>query len=726
MVNPKKPDGFTSRELVPLHGDYARPAVPEPVVGDYYYGRPQTKSAIARSYKQMLFRQRRTIILTFVLVMAAGLTWTLTRPPLYRAVAEMLVTPMDRGSGNTDNLAVDIGTMTRVRSVATEMKLLNSPDLLDEAFARLPESLRLKGFRTPNMALADYPIAITNPRDTDVVAVEVTARDPDAAARFANQILRTNMRRSQETTKNIAELATEHVNSELLKCDKALRQTLNDLAQFKQQSGVVDVNASVAATAQGLANLESQTAQAQSEAVRAKVSKQLLERELRRTAPTIVASINEADNPVLLTVNNQIEQLQQQRASLLQEYLPSAPEIRSIDQQIAEAMKRKADAMARRAQSVTTAHNPLVDNLQQNYINAIVAEQESASRAAISHTQAGAMRGNIAKLPRAEERITLLASRVTELQTTHAYLVSQQQALTLSMHGGLPNAMPITAARPDPKPVSPNIPASVVLLTVLASLLALGLAVVRDQLDDHLHSAETLEGITGRRVLVSLPQVRNGFRGLVTAEECPPALLESFRILRGNFLLSMLDPLPRTIMVTSPQAGDGKSTTVANLAATIALSGKRVLLMDCDMRHPSIHLIYGLDNARGLSTILQGEATFEECLQQSGVEGLDILPAGITAPHPPELLASPSMGQLLEELRERYDCVLLDSTPMINLSDGTILAALVEGAIVVVSSDRTRQPELQTALRTLEQVGVPILGLVHNRSADTSALEWRG
>lgn len=293
------------------------------------------------------------------------------------------------------------------------------------------------------------------------------------------------------------------------------------------------------------------------------------------------------------------------------------------------------------------------------------------------------------------------------------------------MRGGLPNAMPITTARPNPHPVSPNIPASVMLLIILASLLAVGLAVARDQLDDRVHTPELLETLTGRWILASLPHVKNGFSGLVTNDECPPALLESFRILRGNILLSTFEPLPRTIMVTSQQAGEGKSTTVANLAATFALGGKHVLVIDCDLRHPSLHLIYGVDNSTGLSSVLLGEAELAACIRRAEIEGLEVLTAGPPPARPPELLASAGMRMLLERVRDQYDCVLLDSTPLMHLSDGSILASYAEGVLMVVSSDRSRQSDLQSTLRMLEHVGVPILGLVYNRSKDTQEIEWR-
>ena len=183
-----------------------------------------------------------------------------------------------------------------------------------------------------------------------------------------------------------------------------------------------------------------------------------------------------------------------------------------------------------------------------------------------------------------------------------------------------------------------------------------------------------LEELSGHRVLTNLPRVRHGFGGLVTQRECPPVLLESFRILRANVLLALRDPRTRVITITSAQAGEGKSTTTVNLASLLALSGKRVLVIDCDLRHPSVHQYFALDNTRGLTSALEGTAQLEDCIQRVNGEYLQVLTTGPILAQSPELLVSAGMEELLATVSARYDCILLDSPPLLNLSDGVSLA----------------------------------------------------
>ncbi len=725
-MNPRKPEVNTAHELVPVAGDPARQLVPDYVVGEYYYGHQPTKSAVARSYLQVLSRQRWVLLVAFVLLIELGLVWIYSRPLLYRAKAEVLVTTAERGGGPSGTLAADIGFMTRVRSVSTEIKMLHSPDLLDMAFAAVPVELREKGFRTRETTLGDYPVIIENPKDTDVIGVEVTARDPKAAAAFANALVTTHLQRRKASLQALAESATEHVTRQLADCDAALRDTLAEMAAYKQRHGVVDLGVQSSTDAAALARLEAEATQAEAALAQARQRRDMMERQLRTTSPEIVTSVTITDNQVVAAIDAEIERLQQERAARLQEYQPTAPEMREIDERIAAAVIRKEAALKKKAQSQTHGPNPLYDDLLQNFINASVAEKEAGSRLTLTRAEAGRVRGRMGTLPASEQRLALLTSRIEELRTTHAFLTQQRQALSLTMQAGMPGMMPVTLARANPTPASPNLPASIALLVVIAAMIALGLAVLRDQLDERIHSGDTLETQAGRRILATLPRVRNGFHGLITDPGCPPALLESFRILRGNLLLALPDPLPRTIMITSPRPGEGKSTTAANLAASIAISGKRVLLIDGDLRHPSIHQIYALPNEIGLSTVLAGETPGETAIQPTIISQLDIMAAGPVPAYPPEMLASPELPALLDRLREIYDCVLLDSTPLVNLSDGALLAAYAEGVLVVVSSARTRYPDLQMALRVLEQMGAPVLGLVHNRSEDLAAVRWSG
>jgi len=721
-MNQRKTDP-SSRDLVPY--DPTRMVKAEPVYGDYYYGYAQSKSAQAKSYLQLLQRQRKLALGVFAAVMILGLLWLFTRTPLYKSTAEVLVTPLSgSGGGNSELIASNLEVMFRIRTVATQVKMMKSPDLLDTAFANVPPQMRQQGFGTRNSKLSAYPVTITNPKDTEIVGIEVLSQNPKAAAAFANEILLASMNRRQENARAIAEMATEQVSSELTDTSKELESKLSELAALKRERGIPDITEQTKTDAASLAALETAVSTAKSDLATAQHRRETLARELSRTSNKVVASTVFSENPTTRAIEDQIEKLQQDKAAALLEYQPNAPEVRNINDQITELKRREADMMKNVISGQTVAPNPIYQSLSDQYVNSQVAIREAQSRLSVMSAQTDQMRARIKQLPDYEEKVTLLMGRIGELQTSKAYLTSQMQALRLSMRAILPNVVPITHARASHFPVSPNIPISLMMIFAFAALASLGAAVLRDQLDERIHTSDTLEGSAGYRVLASIPLVRNGFQGLVSDENCPSGLLENFRILRNNIFLTAQGPHPRVIVITSPSAGEGKSTMTANLAITAAMSHKRVLLIDGDLRHPSVHLTFGMSNEVGLSTVLQGEASLEECLQQSSLDNLQVLPAGPTPAFPPELLASPAMADLLASVREEYDSVLLDCTPVVNLSDGAQLASLAEGAIMVVSASKTERSSLLEGLRILEQVGVPVLGIVYNRSAETEPTEW--
>jgi capsular exopolysaccharide synthesis family protein len=177
-------------------------------------------------------------------------------------------------------------------------------------------------------------------------------------------------------------------------------------------------------------------------------------------------------------------------------------------------------------------------------------------------------------------------------------------------------------------------------------------------------------------------------------------------------LYSTRDGLPGILLVTSAQAAEGKTTTSYAVARGFARVGKRVLLMDADLRRPSIHRLMGIDNQKGLSSILVGEADIHEAIVSSEFDGMKILPSGPIPPSPAELLSSPRMAALLEQFDQMFDLVVIDSAPILGLADSTELAALADGVMLVVEADRGRGGQLKNALRRLRGSTPVLIGVV--------------
>lgn len=190
---------------------------------------------------------------------------------------------------------------------------------------------------------------------------------------------------------------------------------------------------------------------------------------------------------------------------------------------------------------------------------------------------------------------------------------------------------------------------------------------------------------------------------------------EAFRTLRTNIQFSNIDGQLKTILFTSAGPGEGKSSTVANMAVALAQTGKNVLVIDADLRNPSQHKVFGLHNREGVSTTLVSSFECLEHVQPSQQEGLDVLAAGPIPPNPAELLGSKRMKQLLQEAIEAYDLVLIDTPPTIAVTDSSVLAQIVDGVVLIISSGEVSRDYALRAKEQLEKVGAKIIGAVLNK-----------
>ena len=209
--------------------------------------------------------------------------------------------------------------------------------------------------------------------------------------------------------------------------------------------------------------------------------------------------------------------------------------------------------------------------------------------------------------------------------------------------------------------------------------------------------------------------------GLITITDPRSPVAEAYRRLRTNLEFASLDSSLRTLLVTSAGPDEGKSTTLSNLAVSIAQAGRRVILVDGDLRHPRLHELFGLDNRQGLTTVVS-QAGGDIPLQESGVNGLRVLAAGPLPDIPADLIASPAVETLIATLREQADIVLFDAPPVVTVTDAAVLASKVDGVLLVINAGRTRREYAQRAKALLAQVHARVVGAVLTNAPHESAL----
>ena len=211
-----------------------------------------------------------------------------------------------------------------------------------------------------------------------------------------------------------------------------------------------------------------------------------------------------------------------------------------------------------------------------------------------------------------------------------------------------------------------------------------------------------------------MPNDSNGREKLITHSSPRSPVAEAYRQLRTNIQFASLDRPIKTLLVTSTSPEEGKSTTLANLAITIAQTGKSVILVDCDLRRPSLHQLFGLNNNRGLTGLVIDDTNKEIPFQDSGIASLRILSSGPLPPNPSELLGSLRMGEIIEQLKSQADYVLLDSPPIIAVTDAAVLATKVDGVLLVIKAGKTKRELAKRAKALLDKVNANLVGVVLN------------
>jgi len=267
-------------------------------------------------------------------------------------------------------------------------------------------------------------------------------------------------------------------------------------------------------------------------------------------------------------------------------------------------------------------------------------------------------------------------------------------------------------ALPSANAVSPNVPLNLALGALVGLAAGLGIAVLRAVLDIKVRNARDVEALTDRPLIGAIPfDPKARERPLILEADPHNSRSEAFRTLRTNLQFLEMDG-GHSFVVTSSLPSEGKSTTTINLAVALADAGKRVALLDCDLRKPKVSEYLNIEGGAGLTDVLIGRARVADVMFPWGKRPLYVLPSGKIPPNPSELLGSKQMGQLLEALSKEFDVVLCDAPPLLPVTDAAILSRSTSGSIVIVAAGRTTTHQLNGALDALETVGGKVAGLV--------------
>jgi len=324
-----------------------------------------------------------------------------------------------------------------------------------------------------------------------------------------------------------------------------------------------------------------------------------------------------------------------------------------------------------------------------------------------------ALESNATRLNDLNARISTLQTKIDSWQTNYANLSAilngtQNLFLTVLVPANEPNT-----------PFSPNVSQNVLFAGIIGLVLAVAAILLLEYLDDTIKDGDSVQRVLNLSTLGAITRIsgiRNASDHLIALTEPRAPITESYRVLRTNLRFTGLENPSGALLVTSAGPGEGKTTTAVNLAIVMAQSGRRVILLDADLRRPTVHSYLKLSNNVGLSSLfIEDASTPDQIMQDTTVEGLRVITSGPLPPNPSELLDSKVMIELLKTMRAQSDMVIVDSPPLLAVADATIIGSRCSGAILILDAGKTRTDIAKRAVERLRQTNVRVFGVVLNK-----------
>jgi succinoglycan biosynthesis transport protein ExoP len=412
-------------------------------------------------------------------------------------------------------------------------------------------------------------------------------------------------------------------------------------------------------------------------------------------------------------LRTKISELEERRKALKVNYTDEWPEVKKIDEQLSqlkEELKRAPEEIIAGLKTNFEAKKKAEQAAKASYF----ASRAKANGQSVSETSLGDLDQAIET---DRQNLNLYMQRLNELRVTNGDLTSG-------------NVSTVEEARIPREPIGPPRVRNILISMLLSLGVGVGLAFLLDYLDDTLKSIEDVDRHLHLPTLAMIPAPREARRllgrgasepepGSTTAlaliDDVRSPVAEAYRHLRTSLLLSSAGQPPKTVLVTSSQPSEGKTTTVVNIATMLAQTGANVLVLDCDLRRPRVHSHFGMTNARGVTNYLSGETNVSDLVQTyDKLRNLKVLPSGPVPPNAAELLGSDEMRKLLYVLAEEYTHIIIDSPPAISFTDASILSTMVDGVMLVVHGGRSSRAVVRRAKQQLQDVGAHLFGIVLN------------
>lgn len=721
-----KPNGHSKsngKELVPY--EHAEPmaelrmAAPVP---ELEFAQSPDYVSLA-TYWHVLLKRRWTVVTTILILVTLVAIGSFRMAPVYRGISRVQVEADTSMIQSLNELyqkqpADDAFVQTQIQILKSDklawqtiqqLKLSENPKFVATK-AREEESPEER--RVKEIAQFKERLHVELLPKTRMLTVGFESTDPQLAAQVSttlvNNYIDYNFRLKYDATRQ----ASGWMEQQLDELKAKVERSQQALVDYEREHAMADMSARDRQNVeeQMLSDLSKDLAAAQGD----RIQKESLYNQVRADRQKI-ASL--AHNELLQRLEEKSSELKGQYLEALGQYGPKFPKAVRLREQVQENQTQIEQERSR-----------VIERIRNDHVTALNRENLAGRAVARQKEQ-------LANLNQLLVQHNILQREFEANQQLYQNLMQRLKDATVSAGLRSTNIHLVDAALPPDTPVRPRIALNLAVGLLAGGILGIVFAFIQEGLDHSIKSAEELETVLALPALGSIPLQRSGRRAayglhhgglrsgtpdadvaLVVVKKPRSAFAEAYRSVRTSVLLALPEQPPCTLLVTSAMGGDGKTVSSLNLAAVLAQRKGPVVVVDCDLRKSGISNVLKLENRIGVSTLLTGANTLDEVLQQSEeLPGLRILPAGPTPPSPADLLSSDKMLELLRTLSERFEHVVIDTPPVMAVTDATILSRAVDGVVLVAECGGTSMAALQRTRRTLEAAGATILGVLLNK-----------
>ncbi|MDB5042403.1 MAG: lipopolysaccharide biosynthesis protein, partial [Candidatus Eremiobacteraeota bacterium] len=549
--------------------------------------------------------------------------------------------------------------------------------------------------------------------NTSILDVSVAWSDPEGSARIANALADAfvDVRRSLVAAQ--ADAASTYITQQLPEARAKLARSAAALASFQSRNGLADESQQTQTLIASLAETDRKTANAEVDARQAAAQLSVVRQQLARTSPTVSGGHQIAPNPAVAQLQTQLAQVNVQLRSALAQYTDEHPAVRTLRTQDAQIRRELASTPATVVAQDTTVSNPVRQALAQSAATLGAQIASDAAQLKELRAQHEAAKPALHALPEQIAGLVALKRQAKQDEDVYNALTQKLSQAQIARTTTLADVSVIARAAAADAEISPHVLVDIAIGSIVALLLGLGVVFAVDRLDGSIRTDTDVLERLGLPVLSSIPR-------LPARADRPQwlqvAVVDSFLQLVTSLRYASSEPLA-AIAFTSADPEGGKSSVAFRTAVAMAELRPGVLLVDADLRIPSLHKNLNMHRASGLSDVLVGTISLDEAVRSTSYAGLDVIVAGTKVPNPFALLQSPAFERFLQEAKKRYETVLIDTPACGSIMDAAVVCARADGTVYVVASRETDATRAQRGLARLKNAGVRnVVGVVLNKT----------